>query len=217
MSIPTFSRLDGAVVDFTHVKDPAVFERIISYFGRDSAASRYIGREIGKINDGYYSKFISPNDKHILDIGSGIGALSIYVSSQATTVLSIEPSDDEYQLLAALSMDFAGKKCGHSFLHSIVGKGNADILPHIISLGSILRYYMDNNATIDFMRLNTRAVERDALPNTRLAVLRKVCKTILVELGENNESNDAYFEYFACLSRAGYDVVKVDNSTMLAR
>jgi hypothetical protein len=214
MPLPTFSRFDGFTVDFSKIKDPSFAAKTEEFLAGEWLLETSSIRS--RIDAGFYRKFVEPANKNILDIGAGLGLFSIYASPHVTTVVSVEPDNERYHLLAHLSGLFAGTLCGHSFLHSAIGAKDSESGPRITSFNSLFDYYMDNNARIDLMRINTRAVDRDALSTIKLKVLKMMCKTVLVEINET-DPNNAYFEYFAVLSRAGYDVIKVSNTTMFAR
>lgn len=212
--LPPFSRLDGALVDLTRVKDPALLARVNAFLSSGRSKETFALRD--RIESGFYSKFITAADKNILDIGAGIGLFSIYVSPQVTTVLSVEQNDEQYHLLADLSMSFAGKLCGHSFLHANVDKGDIDNGEYkSISLNSLLNYYGENGATIDLMRVNTYSFEREVLSHTDLVKLRKTCRAVLVEIAEPN-CLDVSDEYWVMLRRAGYKVRNVNPKTLFA-
>jgi len=47
---------------------------------------------LNQINNNYYNRFIDITDNIILDLGANIGLVSIYMSSYANKIISIEPT-----------------------------------------------------------------------------------------------------------------------------
>lgn len=143
----------------------------------------------------YYQRFITKDDKVILDFGSNIGLFAIHVSPWAEKVVGYEPTPAHYALNLQLTKPFPNIEVIQAAVGPHTGEIDFFMEPHNTTMNSMvprsgekttvpafsIADILDKYDTVDFIKMDIEGSEIWALTDDAVAAIVKKVKKLLIE------------------------------------
>jgi FkbM family methyltransferase len=195
-----------------------------------NGARNCTGPILDQINNNYYDKFITPDDKVIIDLGANIGLVSIHLSPYADKIISVEPTPNHFSILEHFTKDIpniyrlqgaiSDKRETTSFYllddtteNSLISeKGGAEIQVETYTLKDIIDLY--NLDIVDFVKIDIEGSEIKFLSLENIETLNNYVKKFFIEFHYvNGKTYGELREYYQDIFKtAGWntELVSVD-------
>lgn len=198
----------------------------------------YTKEIIAQFEDSYYKKFITPDDKVILDIGANIGLFSLHVSPWATNIFCVEPTPSHfeklYQNLQAIQfIDGLWPACRQAALAGLTGKvkfhwcginttmnslqprGDKSFEVEGITLPDLVESLTLNDyVDIDFCKIDIEGSEHEAITAEFIAAVAPRVKKFFMEVHPPDQVTvDKFVPMFEA---AGYKVERYVHDSIYA-
>lgn len=150
----------------------------------------------------WYSKYLTPDDKIILDLGSNVGLFSIHASSWADLIIAVEPTPEHMALNKQLTSEFNNiiryqgaisnsvgelpfyTSSGNTTMNSLIDRGENKFIVETLSVLDIMKKF--NLDRVDFIKMDIEGSEVIALNDNIIEQLSKRVSKILIEFHEVN-------------------------------
>lgn len=150
----------------------------------------------------WYSKYLTPDDKIILDLGSNIGLFSIHASPWADLIIAVEPTPAHMALNKQLTSEFDNiiryqaaisnsvgempfyTSSGNTTMNSLIDRGENKFIVETLSVLDIIKKF--NLDRVDFIKMDIEGSEVIALNDSIIEQLSKYASKILIEFHEVN-------------------------------
>ncbi len=153
-------------------------------------------------NNNYYDKYITSDDKIIVDLGANIGLVSMHLMPYAKKIISVEPTPNHFKILEYFTHDIPNiyRLCGaisdkrgtstffmlhDSTENSLVDKrGGMEIQVETYTLKDIIDLY--DIDTIDFLKIDIEGSEIQFLSDNNIDTMNKHVKKFFIEFHDVN-------------------------------
>jgi len=217
--------IDGSIIDLNLNS-----EDLQNHFNDRRNCTLEILHQFNDLN--YYDKFISKEDKTILDLGANIGLFSIHASPYAEKIIALEPTPAHFKLLTELTSSFKNitpinlalsNKSGterfytcedNTTMNSLINRNGNFFDTKSISLKDLIEEININK--IDFIKIDIEGSEFIALDEESINYISDKVNKIFMEVHDIDGSGfDRHREKFAELfkknnftvDRLGIDVL----------
>jgi len=150
----------------------------------------------------YYTQFITPDDKIILDLGGNVGLFAIHVTPWAEKIITVEPTPSHFALNEQLTSQFnnitrlqaaVSNITGttkfflfesNSTMNSLIDRSGNFIMVDTITIPDIISKF--KLKTVDFIKIDIEGSETIALDEHIISILSTKVAKILIEFHEVN-------------------------------
>jgi len=195
MQTKTIKLIDGSLYDIT-----LSTTELANHFNDSRNFTDVILNQFNELS--WYSKYLTENDKIILDLGSNVGLFAIHAAPWADLVIAVEPTpshmmlneqltgpfDNIIRYQAAIS-DKSGRmpfytSTGNTTMNSLIDRGEEQFMVETLSVIDIInKFKLDH---VDFVKMDIEGSEVIALNETIIAELSNKVSKILIEFHEVN-------------------------------
>jgi FkbM family methyltransferase len=178
------------------------------------------GPILAQTNTGYYDRFITPDDKIIIDLGANIGLVSMHLAPYADKVIAVEPTPSHFTLLEYFTKnipnivrvrgavsDRRGKAAFYTLPDStenslLDSKGGNMVEVDTYTLEDIIDQY--SLQVVDFVKIDIEGSELQFLSQNNIETLNKYVKKFFIEFhyakGKSyTEHREYYRDLFASM------------------
>ena len=164
-----------------------------SHFAVPNNCTREILHQFNDLD--YYQRFITKDDKVILDFGSNIGLFAIHVSPWAEKVVGYEPTPSHYALNLQLTREFTNIEVIQAAVGPHTGEIDFFTEPHNTTMNSMVPRsgekttvpsfsipdILDKYDTVDFIKMDIEGSEIWALTEAAVGAIAAKVKKLLIE------------------------------------
>jgi len=166
---------------------------IQSHFAAPNNCTREILHQFNDLD--YYQRFLSKDDKAILDFGSNIGLFAIHVSPWAEKIVGYEPTPSHYALNRQLTWNFPNIEIINAAVGPHTGEIDFFFEPHNTTMNSMVPRTGQKTTvpsfsipdilavydTVDFIKMDIEGSEIWALTEEAIEAIAKKVKKLLIE------------------------------------
>jgi len=170
------------------------------------------GPILSQINNNYYDRFITPDDKIIIDLGANIGLVSMHLAPYANKIISVEPTPNHFSILEYFTTDspniyrlrgavsdkrettsfyLLSDTTENSLMPFFNNKVGTEVQVETYTLKDIIDLY--NLDIVDFVKIDIEGSEVKFLSKDNIDTLNKYVKKFFVEF--HNVNNKTYSEH----------------------
>jgi FkbM family methyltransferase len=192
---------DNAIIPIVHDRD------VYNHFNDKTSYALFIMNQIN--NDKIYDRFLShKTGLTILDIGANVGMFSLYASSSAAKIISIEPTPKHNMLLRKITASIpqvnviqcalTNEDCVIPFYIHPTNSTENSIVNHsgldnntIMVYGKKLKTILDESriTNVDFCKIDIEGSEMTALTRETISEVASKIKSFFIEIHPTGDSS----------------------------
>ena len=197
-------------------------QELINHFNSSVNCTKEILHQFNELS--WYSEYLTPEDKIILDLGGNIGLFALHVTPWAEKIITVEPTPSHMELNKYLTKDFtniihlqaaisntSGQIPFFTFdsnttMNSLVNRGGNSFMVESITIPDLIKKY--NLCHVDFIKLDIEGSEVMALNDDIIKSFSDKVSKILIEFHEvggigYSEQRSIFEQIFI---KYGYDI-----------
>lgn len=209
--------------------------KIINHFEDPRNFTEVILNQIN-FNDIYGNYFKDKKDLVILDCGGNVGIFSLYASTSAKKIISIEPTPNHFYILQSLTKDYQNIKPIMAAVSDRDGEIDFFFNEENTTMNSIANNYnkgavkvkgfklktiLDDNGldTVDFAKIDIEGSEMISINESTISELNKRIKFIFMEVHATSQSSleSNKNKLMSLFNSLDYEVKSVDRDSFIAK
>lgn len=175
-------------------------EELIGHFDNPANCTKEILHQFNELS--WYSEYLAPDDKIILDLGGNIGLFALHVTPWADRIITVEPTPSHFTLNEQLTSKFNNIERIQAAISNETGKIPFFTFPSNTTMNSLINrggnHFMVDSITIpdlikklelphvDFIKLDIEGSETIALSEDVIRSISDKVAKILIEFHEVN-------------------------------
>ena len=175
-------------------------QEMINHFNNPTNCTKEILHQFNDLS--WYSKYLTKDDKVILDLGGNIGLFALHVTPWAEKIITVEPTPSHMALNKHITSKFSNvqhleaaisNKTGqiefftfgsNTTMNSLINRGGGHFTVDSITIQDLIEKF--NLPKVDFIKLDIEGSETIALNEDIIEYMSKKVSKILIEFHEVN-------------------------------
>lgn len=175
-------------------------KELLDHFNNTINCTKEILHQFNELS--WYSEYLTPDDKIILDLGGNIGLFALHVTPWADKIITVEPTPSHMELNKYITGKFPNivhfqaaisNKTGqipfftfdtNSTMNSLINRGGSYFMVDSITIPDLIERFGLNH--VDFIKLDIEGSETIALNESVIRYMSNRVSKILIEFHEVN-------------------------------